>query len=138
MFRLHHIQMSRTGGLKTLIRNQRFGPKNKNEYAMLRVLRARKERQFNRVYGLETVEIKCRAHSGKICGVIKDISSSGARIRVYDPGGLARKITLSSVSIGEGVAARICWRRGTEIGVQFDTPLEGQIGISVGAIPLEE
>jgi hypothetical protein len=90
---------------------------------MLKFLRAHKEREANRVYGLEAVEIKCRARSQKIIGVIKDISSSGARIQVYDAAGLARKITLSSPSIGEGVPARIRWRRSTEIGVHFDTPL---------------
>jgi hypothetical protein len=83
-------------------------------------LRIVKKRNAIRALGLEAVEIKCRARSRKIIGVIKDFSSSGARIRVYNAAGLGRKITLSSPSIGEGVAAKIRWRRVTEIGVQFD------------------
>jgi hypothetical protein len=90
---------------------------------MLNILRFHKERDDNRVYGSEVVEIETRGHSRKRIGVTRDVSSSGARIRIHDAASLARKIKLSSPAIGEGVAARIRWRRGTEIGVRFDRPL---------------
>jgi hypothetical protein len=90
---------------------------------MQNFFRFRKKRDLGRVYGSEIVEIETRGSSRKRTGVTRDISSSGARIRIHDAASLARKIKLSSPAIGEGVAARILWRRGTEIGVRFDRPL---------------
>lgn len=90
---------------------------------MLNIPRFHKERDVNRVYGSEAVEIETTGHSRKRIGVIKDISSSGARIRIHDAASLACRIKLSSPSIGEGVEAIILWRRDAEVGVRFDNPL---------------
>ncbi len=90
---------------------------------MLNIFRSDKERDGNRVYGSQAVEIETRGSSRKRIGVIKDISSSGARIRIHDAASLTPNIRLSSPSIGEGVKATIRWRRNTEIGVLFDSPL---------------
>lgn len=90
---------------------------------MLNILRFYKERGDHRVYGSEVVEIENRGHSRKRIGVIKNVSASGARIRIHDAASLARRINLSSPSIGAGVGARIRWRRGSEVGVRFDNPL---------------
>ena len=90
---------------------------------MLNILRVHKERDADRIYGSEVVEIETRGHRRKRVGVIKDISASGARIRIHDAASLARRIKLSSPSIGDGVGARIRWRRGSEVGVRFDNPL---------------
>ena len=91
---------------------------------MLNILRFHKERDDNRVYGSEAVEIETRGDSRKRIGVIKDISYSGARIRIHDADSPARRIKLSSPSIGDRVGAKIRWRRGTEFGVRFDNPLQ--------------
>ena len=88
------------------------------------VLKFHRERDGSRVYGLQVVEIACRGQTDSCIGVIKDVSSMGARIRVHAPSELARKIRLTSPSIGDGVGAQIRWRNETEIGVQFDRPLQ--------------
>jgi hypothetical protein len=93
------------------------------EDTMLNILQFRKKRDLDRVYGSEVVEIETRGHSRKRIGVIRDISPTGACIRIHDAASLARTIKLSSPSIGEDVASRIRWRRGTEIGVRFYKPL---------------
>ena len=83
----------------------------------------RRNRDCNRAYGSQIVEIASRGDSEYRFGVIKDVSSSGACIRVYDAASLAPHVKLSARSIGKDVAATVRWRRKTEIGVQFDAPL---------------
>ncbi len=83
-----------------------------------------KERDGNRSYGLQVVEITCKGQEDDRIGVIKDISSTGARIRVHGPSELTRKVRLTSPTIGDNVSAQIRWRNETEIGVRFDRPLQ--------------
>ena len=88
------------------------------------VLMLHKERDGNRCYGLQVVEIACKGQADNRIGVIKDISSTGARIRLQTPSELTRKVRLTSPSIGDNVGALIRWRNDTEIGVRFDRPLQ--------------
>jgi len=89
---------------------------------MTMVLPFKKDRAANRVYGSEIVKVLSKGDSEGRVGVIKDISSSGARIRVYDAASLAPHVRLSAQAIGSDVAATIRWRRKSEIGVKFDAP----------------
>ena len=115
--------MNQLGGGSNSTRLRPVDLYRQSEGAMLNILRFRKKRDLDRVYGSEVVEIETRGHSRKRIGVIRDISPTGACIRIHDAESLARKIKLSSPAIGEDVAARIRWRRGTEIGVRFHKPL---------------
>lgn len=51
--------------------------------------------------------------------VVKDISASGARLRVPDAGAVPQEFELLFKQTGEYRPAHVRWRRKTEVGVSF-------------------
>ena len=79
-------------------------------------------RRFPRVHGSEAVEVFADEASKPVIGVIRDISETGARIRIATARELPDNILLSSPSAGTRRRATIRWREDTSIGIHFDEP----------------
>lgn len=79
-------------------------------------------RDASRVHGAEPVTV-LGADNVSVIGVIKNISETGAHIRIVGAEGFSDRVQLSSPSIGDMRAATVRWRDETNIGVHFDEPL---------------
>jgi hypothetical protein len=82
-----------------------------------------KTRDASRVHGLEPVTVFSGENGAQVIGVIKDISGTGAHIRLVDAEKLPERVFLSSPTIGEKRSVLIRWRDETNIGVHFDEAL---------------
>ncbi len=80
-------------------------------------------RRSPRVHGSEAVEVFADETSKPVIGVIRDISESGARIRIATARELPERILLSSPTAGDRRRATIRWREDTSIGILFDEPV---------------
>lgn len=75
-----------------------------------------------RVHGSEVVEVYSKGLTTPVIGVIRDISETGAHIRIAAASELPEEIRLTSPTAGVLRPARICWRDETNIGIHFDKP----------------
>ena len=83
------------------------------------ILRTREERKD----AYEAVEINCKAGHGSTVGVLKDISGVGALIRIYQAETLPSEINLWIPALQKSIPASIRWRKGHDMGVRFDSPV---------------
>jgi hypothetical protein len=56
--------------------------------------------------------------------VIRDLSTTGARLDVPNTVGLPQEFTLLDVHSGKSYAAKAAWRRGQRMGVEFPNAAE--------------
>lgn len=77
------------------------------------------KRRSQRSIGLEVVEIEISGCDERRMGIVRDKSDRGARIEVGHATSMPSRIIVFSPSIGDGVHARVCWRRDREIGIRF-------------------
>ncbi len=80
-------------------------------------------RDTARVHGSEAVEVFAGDLTAPVIGVIRDISETGAHIRIVGAQDLPDEIRLTSPSIGAHRKATIRWRDETNIGIHFNEPL---------------
>jgi hypothetical protein len=60
------------------------------------------------------------AHGASVVDcVIRDLSVAGARLEVPNTVGLPQEFTLLDVHSGKSYAAKVAWRRGQRMGVEF-------------------
>ena len=84
---------------------------------------ARERRRVERSDGLEVIEVEFAGCDGRRIGVIRDRTAYGIRAQFNHADDLPKKITIFSRSIGDGVAAKVCWQRGRDVGIRFSTPI---------------
>ena len=82
-------------------------------------------RDTARVHGSEAVEVFAGDLTTPVIGVIRDISETGAHIRIIAAQDLPDEIRLTSPSIGAHRRATIRWRDDTNIGIHFSEPPTG-------------
>jgi hypothetical protein len=64
-----------------------------------------------------------RAGGKELPVLLRDVSQTGARVRLVTPCEIPEHITLVSAMEKIDAACTVIWRRGNDVGLRFETPL---------------